>query len=394
MKSYLSKISLLTFIIILLINYFSICLTLNRELKNNKKAAAKKPEKKKEPKVITPLDRLTTDLSAFFDAKLKPMSPKKTDDKKGNITYDIPSKKTKITMAVSGTKMIVTLTNEYESQSIELENVEFEDQKELIENEYVNSFLGHTEQVETEINSIFAAIEQGLLASSFNGSFGETGFSKLTKKAAKGKKKGAADNIEFSMDYLNKTLTMAGDPILGELKKVKNKYLLIFSTKFFQKTFELGILTKGYLSSESVKMGTRVLSHLDSMYYLNENPNEESISRSFLFDEYSSHMKDISSQFLGPDFSVEVKDKTLSISFDGKPVANIVVKESMLNDMAFIVFKGKIDVLSSEHVSLVLPNQAIFAMEALADKYVMDMMDRVKHAVNKAGANETVLIFE
>ena len=364
-------------------------INIDRELKGKVKKKTKKNPVPEETTPETPLEKLIIDLSKFFDSKLKSLKPKKTDDGEGNITYDIPSKNAKITMNVEGTKIEIVLTNDYENQSIELENVEFDDQKELIESQYVDKFISGLNQIETDIKSIWGSIQQGFTAAVYEGFFGKTQFDKITPK---GKPKG--DSLEFTMAYLNPGLVMPGEPISGFLSRDSNNFILTIVTKFFQKSFELGILTDGYLQSEARRMGVKTLSHLDSMYYLNENPSDEGIERNFIFDDYKTEMKDTLANYLGSNFIIEVKEAGAVVKFGGKPVATISIKEEVVGSFVCNVMKCKVEVLNNEVYSLVLPSSSIFGMEALADKFLIEIMDNLKHALNQVDENEQVKIFE
>jgi hypothetical protein len=294
-----------------------------------------------------------------------------------------------ITMKVDGTKVEVVLTNDYESQSIELQNVEFQDQKELIESEYVDKFLGGLVQIETDIKAIWRAIQEGFKLAVYEGSGGKTQFDKI---ALKGKAK--IDSLDFTMKYINPGLVMPGEPISGSLVRDQSSFILTIVTKFFQKSFILGILTDGYLQSEASRMGVKALTHLDSMYYLNENPSDEGIERNFIFANYKTEMKDALTRYLGPDFIVEVKESGAVVKSGGKPVANITVKDETVKNFSCTVMRCKIEVLDNEVYSLVIPSSSIFGMEALVDKFLMEVMDNLKHAVNKVDVNEQVQIFE
>jgi hypothetical protein len=364
----------------------------DRELVNRKGKAkkGKKPVEQEEEKVPeTPLEKLLLDLTKFFDSKLKSFEPEKTDSGDGNIIYSIPSKNARVTIAVDGIKVEVSLVNDYENQSIELQNVEFDDQKELIETEYVDKFVNGLGQIETDIKQIWAALQQGFEAANYEGSFGQTSFDKVLLNGSP-----QIDSLEFTMAYLNPGLVMPGEPISGYLNRDSSNFVLTIVTKFFQKSFDIGILTDGYLQSEARRMGVKTLSHLDSMYYLTENPSDDGIGRHFIFADYKSEMKNTLTTYLGGNFIVEVKDTGAVVKYGGKPVATISSHEETAGSMIFNILKCKIEVLENEEYAVVLPGSSIFGMEALADKFLIELMDDLKHALNEVDDNEQVQIFE
>lgn len=377
---------------ILVCSQLTISLEIDRELKGIKKKKTKpkpKSEDEQEEKIETPLDKLIKDLNAYFDQKLKPLKPKKDDDGEGNVTYDIPSKNARISMEVSGTKVLVTLLNDYENQSIELENVEFEDQRDLINAEYVEPFLTDMDQIFTDIGQIYASIEKGILGVEYEGSFGKTAFNKAKIDGKAGK-----DNLKFNLSYLNEGLVMPGEPVTGILARDKGKFVLTMVSKFFQKSFELGILTEGYLESEAAKVGYKILAHLDSMYYLNENPSDQAVEHLFTFADYKKPMEDLIKDKLGKEFDVKTSDSGAVVSLGKTKVLTIKASEQVVGFMAFTVLKSKVEVLAGEESSVVIPGSSIFAMDGLANKYLLEVLDSVMAAVDKVDAGDPVSIFE
>ena len=110
---------------------------------------------KEDDEDTNPIEKLLNDLVKFFKAKLKPLKAKITEQTAEKVIFDMPKKKSTVTIEVTGSEINVSLVNEYESQELKLENIEFEDEKELIETNYVDKFIGHLQQVKSNLNEIF-----------------------------------------------------------------------------------------------------------------------------------------------------------------------------------------------------------------------------------------------
>jgi hypothetical protein len=334
-----------------------------------------------------PTEKLISDLKTFFDAKLKPLKPKVTEEQDGVIIYNMPERESKVTIQASGTQINVNLVNKYESQELQLENIEFEDEKELIEKNYVDKFIGHVSQVQSNLESIFKSVQNGLASASFKGLFGETSFNQI--KPAKSKNK---DSFLFELHYMNERLVMANDPIYGEINRVGADHTLRIVTKFFQKTFELAVVTDSYLTTEAKKLGDRVLSHLDSMYFLNEDPNDVDMEKYFSFDEeYKKHLKALLEDYLGKGFTV---DEEITVKFGENVVATTSQDMTDGNGLMFTVIKANLQILSDQEFSLVLPDSSIYNVGALVDKFFLELMDYVKHSTKKLNEEDSVGVFE
>ena len=109
---------------------------------------------KEDDEDTNPIEKLLNDLVKFFKAKLKPLKAKITEQTAEKVIFDMPKKKSTVTIEVTGSEINVSLVNEYESQELKLENIEFEDEKELIETNYVDKFIGHLQQVKSNLNEI------------------------------------------------------------------------------------------------------------------------------------------------------------------------------------------------------------------------------------------------
>ena len=374
---------------------FILCLFLAMDLANStiiSRELAKDKKKGKKPvedENLNPLEKLMKNLIDFFTEKLKPFKAKKTEDSPEKIIFEMADKKALITIEVSGTQVNVSLVNEYETQQFELENIEFEDEKELIEKEYVDKFIGHLTQVTSKLDDIFKGVQAGLTASKFEGFFGETSFSEIALGKSKDK-----DSIVFEMTYLNPKLLMDNDKIMGEISRVGESHALRIVTKFFQKTFELAVVTQGYLASESKKLGDGILGHLDSMYYLNENPEGESAQRDFMFSMYKDHLEELLTKNKAETFSVEVGEEEVTISSEDGPALTAKVESKELNGLYFTVIKATLLIAGNQEYHLVLPGESIYTLNALVDKFFLELLDYTKHAANKFNQDEAVKVFE
>ena len=343
---------------------------------------------KEDDEDTNPIEKLLNDLVKFFKAKLKPLKAKITEQTAEKVIFDMPKKKSTVTIEVTGSEINVSLVNEYESQELKLENIEFEDEKELIETNYVDKFIGHLQQVKSDLNEILKGVEAGLTESRFTGFFGETSFTDI--KSSKSK---SDDSLVFEMTYLNPKLLMDNDKIMGEINHNGNSHTLRIVTKFFQKTFELAVITDGYLNSESKKLGDKVLAHLDSMYYLNENPEGDSAERNFMFGDYIEHLEELLKENLGEEFQIEVSDEEVTISNDEGPVFTAKVEENELNNSYFTVITANILIAGNQEYHIVIPDNSIYTLDAMVDKFFLELIDYTKHASNKFNPDEAVTVF-
>ena len=393
-----------------------ICLTLTEHYTSSIIARKLKGDEEGEAGEST-LDKLRKDLEAYFDEEFEEFNPVKKDGaNKENIEYIMEEKKAEITIHVAGSEVTAVLKNSYETQDMKLENIDFKTQKDFITENYVGKFKAHLSEIIETIPNIFASVQKGL-ADSKDGDdmFGpvkevsdrrrERLLAKTKKKAkskgkakAKGKAKGGAGDqkpMYFEMEYVNKNLKMGSDPILGEIALADGKYQITIITKFFQKTYQLAVNTEGYVTKEATNLGNKALAQLSSMYSLNEGDGDEGdIERKLEFETYVEGLDGRLTKVLGDGFDVDVDEAKVSIKHDGKEVADVAFSDVYVSDMVFRKIVCTVEALGGDTFNLVLPYSSIYNLKAVVDKFLMEIMDHVKHACNATNPDEAVPVFE
>jgi hypothetical protein len=391
MKS--DKKTLVLLVLLLAVNIHSEIIP-NRNLGKNKPGKKPKGKQKQgnEPEHHeSPYEKLLKDVNAYFDDILKEskLDFKKKADKTGGAVYNISGKNAMITIKGESNQVQVSMINEYESHSLEFKDVEFEEQKEMITQNYVSSFLGDTNQIIVDIKTVFGAVESGLAGSKYEGVTGESSFTQVNGPS---KIKGAA--VPFTLTYTNSRVFMKSEPVTGSLKSDKGKFILTITTKFFEKSFELTVLTETFMITQSRKVGIRVLEHLDAMYYLNDNPEHEDIQRSFTFSNYHKQGADLlTHHFNNGDLKVSSDDKSLKVLYKGNPGMTVDVSTPNLNGLMFTIVKCKIENLSGDPYTLVLPGSSIFEMGGLIDKFLLEMGDKLRLSLSVIEEAQMVNIF-
>lgn len=270
-------------------------------------------------------ENLQNDIAGYFETKLEPEGfVKQGEGQEYSFVND--DKKSSVKVVESGSAFNIYLQNEYETQEMTLENIDFKDQQAMIEEEYINHFLNHVKEIKGNQEDIFAALSAGFENLSYKGSLGESSLvnvalvtsrlrerilaanknkkpknsAKKEKKPAKKKKKessgsgGSSDSLVFQMDFTNESLNETGgkDVIYGEISKEEEGWVIRILTKFFEKVFDLKITTDNFLTGEAKNFGVEILRHLDSMYYLNEYQPQER-PESLTVEDYNSHLQEL-----------------------------------------------------------------------------------------------------
>lgn len=361
----------------------------NKTSQKNQKAKKGKKQDKEEkvPETESPFEKLLKDVEKFFDKALKEIPHNKKQAKEGGAFYNLKDKNSQIEISTDGNTVLVSLTNEYESHLLEFEDVDFTQQEDMINATYLSQFLRDSDQILGNINQVYEKIEAGLVNEEYPVAGGESMFvePKVLEKSAA--------FVEFSLKYKNPNVKFGSDPVMGTLKKGKNEYTLSILSKYFQKTFQLGIFTQSFMYTESMKIAFRVLSHLDSMYYLNENPSEDNVDRSYSFESNKDHLKNVLLTHLGDEFEVSVDEKSAKIEFDGKEVAVIEASQPRIEGGMYTVIKCKLKPVKGNPYTLVLPGRSIFEVQGLVDRFAIEMVGVLTHVMGVIPEREIPTIF-
>lgn len=337
----------------------------------------------------TPRDKLREDLKKYFDGLMKPLKVKRTDIDDTKFEYNIPDKEASIVIEESETQFNVTLQNKYETQTLELENIDFATEQKMIQENYIDKFMGHVAQIQGKLPDMFESVKAGLEEARFSGMYGETKFIGVAPD-----KSSTEEELVFSMEYDNPAFPFAKDQIIGELLQSDEGYYLNIITKFFQKSFQLAVTTDGYLQGEARKLAEKSLAHLESLYYLNEDRDQQAETTSF---EYAAHMGDLEKVIkanLGQGMSVTMNDNGFSISIESGVAAQGEFGMEMAGGIGFNVLKVTAEVLNGQVYTLVFPNKAIYNLNGLVDKFVSELVETIKYSMTKMNPDDSLKVFK
>jgi hypothetical protein len=371
-----------------------------------------------------PYEKLKEDLQKFFKDKLGDEFTEEGSE--GSVTYTNEVKKSEVILTFETSSIDILMKNEYETQEMSLENVNFEDHQEMLENEYVNRFLNHVEQIEGDPNKIFEQFKEAISGLSYSGSFGQSSFTDveltsgrlreriLAKKGKKPQKAGKQKNknkskkpkkeevkaLTFSITYQNDKLSStSSDPVYGELDKEGEEYIIKLYSKFFEKDFILKVTTDNYIQGETKKIGKEVLRHLDSMYYLNQGPDQELLQRSLAVHSYGEHLKQTiegsieNSSVTVPALTAEDKSATIEIKIGEEPAADITLE--IPDDLpTTFVLKCKLHKNNAEEEGMAIPSLSIYSMEGILDAFVLNRLKRLEKLANGSNPEESVRVFK
>ena len=341
--------------------------------------------------VETPEQLMIKALKVYFTDKLKALKPKVTDKgANGPVDFAIAERNATINVVGSGSLVNVALKSDYETHNLEFENVDFEDEKAMVESKYVGPFIEHLNQIKTKTIDIFEAVQKGLLAATFTGGEDETRFDNVI---VEGKPTDAL--IVFQIGYVNSGIRDGADPIYGELLKDGKHFKLTIITKFFQKSFQISVFTDHYLVKEAQRLANQVLSHLYSMYLLNEGPERDEAFKYFDAGEFmDDKLEGIWQSELNEQFTVAASSDGSTISFSGGEIASCSYDEPNIDDrIYFMRVICELGALGGQVRNLVLPGESIYTVGAVADRFFREIARTVKHAVGGFNEDEYVSAF-
>lgn len=333
---------------------------------------------------------MMTDLKNYFTQALGAYKPQvKGTPEKGPIIFEVKDKNVEVAIVGSGSVVTVSMRSNYEKHTLEFTNVVFEDEREMIEKQYVGPFISHLEEVRAKTPDVYNDVREGLMQSSYSGLESEMKFSNLKEEGNPSEAQAV-----FSLEVLLEDLVFKIDPVYCELVKEKNGgFMLTIVSKFFQKSFQLSVLTGHYLREESRRLGNEVLSQLSAMYLLNEQTNREFALQDFDAEEYmDTHLEMIWKTELTEPMSFEGG----TIKHEDEVMAECRVNEDDLNiedEIYFTEFICELPGLKGETRNLVLPASSIYTVRALANRFFVEIARMVKHAVGGLRADEYVAAF-
>ena len=362
----------------------------------------------------TPLHKLITDLEEFYDVQLKGKDFKKdkVEGDEPKITYTNKEKESVIEITVSGTLVNISMNNKYEGQNLSLENVDFADQKDIIQNDYVEPFLNHVVEIKGSPQEIFDDVSKALDGLSFVGSFGTgklenmkvIGAAAPPKKKSNSKQKSKAPKkadkkkdsgpLVFNVEYRNESMKEEMDPIYGEITPGTGGYNLTLVSKFFQKTFELKVTTDNYLEGEAKNLGTQVLIHLDAMFLLNQDSETNELKKEFSPEKYiEKAAKYINDSISGVEAKVE--GENIKCNLGDKLLATVTIKtESTESYLMFTVIKIKMDALGGEEIGMSFPQSSVYTLDAIANFFIGEKIRRAKKVLSGSNSEESVAVFK
>ena len=333
---------------------------------------------------------MMTDLNKYFTDVLKPFKPEvKGTPAKGPIVFNVKDRNVEVAIVGSGSVTTVSLKSNYEKHTLEFTNVVFEDEREMIEKLYVGPFIQHLNEVQSETPDVYKSVTEGIMQAKYNGLDSEMSFSAL-KEVGKATK----DQAAFSLEVLFETVKHKIDPVYCELVKDKSGgFLLSVITKFFQKSFHLSVLTKHYLREESRRLGNEVLTHLSSMYLLNEQGEREFALQDFDAAEYmDSHLGTVWGEELAEPMSFA--DGAIKYNEEVMAECRSIDDDMSIEDTIYFVgFICELPGLGGEERKLILPASSIYTVRALANGFFTEIARMAKHAVGGLRVDEYVAAF-
>ena len=283
----------------------------------------------------------------------------------------------------------ITMKNKYEELKVTSENMDYEKQKLMIDEQFLLPFISHLGEIVTGVQDAYQVIEKalgGLKVSTNSGTVYTVGTSTPLDGAS-------AEALQFDISVDGQGME---DGIFGELVSEDESFKLRFVTKYFQNEFILNVRTKNYLAKEAVNLMTKILNHMEKMIRLNEgNGNDDpSAEQSLDVNTVKASVNSVFKDALeNKGFTLADGEKGVKINKDDKEVLSIDFDVVEVGGYNFMNVKCTLPQLDNKVFSQNFLQSSLYQMSGILDAYLENIKEYMLHSVEEENPDEYVAAF-
>ena len=283
----------------------------------------------------------------------------------------------------------ITMKNKYEELKVTSENMDYEKQKLMIDEQFLLPFISHLGEIVTGVQEAYQVIEKalgGLKVSTNSGTVYTVGASTPLDGAS-------AEALQFDISVDGQGME---DGIFGELVSEDESFKLRFVTKYFQNEFILNVRTKNYLAKEAVNLMTKILNHMEKMIRLNEgNGNDDpSAEQSLDVNTVKASVNSVFKDALeNKGFTLADGEKGVKINKDDKEVLSIDFDVVEVGGYNFMNVKCTLPQLDNKVFSQNFLQSSLYQMSGILDAYLENIKEYMLHSVEEENPDEYVAAF-
>ena len=286
-------------------------------------------------------------------------------------------------------EILINMKNKYEEFNVASENMNYDTQKDMIDNNFLKPFIEHLGEIVTSTEQAFTIIQNEL--PNVQVDLGDNSFKVSSVTQLDG---ASVDAIQFDIGVDGPGME---DGVIGELVNEGSSFKLRMITKYFQNEFILNVRTEHYLRKESNNLMTKILTHMEKMIRLNEGNGGDGPSgeESLDGDKVNQSIQDVLKPLIeDEEFTNEPSDKGITISKDANPILSVSFDTIDVGGFKFINVKCVLPQLDNKEFSQNFLQDSLYQMTGLLDAYLENVMEYTLHSVKSENPSEFVAAFK